>query len=293
MKLWAISDLHVGYAENRDFLAALPPHPDDWLILGGDLGESEDHLRFVFETLLPRFARLLWVPGNHELWSMPNQDMLRGEAKYLQLVALCQKYGVLTPEDPYPIFDDGQARHLLAPLFVLYDYTFAPDHYTADQALAWAQESGLQCADEFVLHPDPYPTRSAWCAARCAYSESRLTEALRTHDGPTVLINHFPLLQRLAVLPAIPRFSIWCGTRRTEDWPRRFRAEVLVYGHLHLPQTRFLDTVRCEEVSLGYPRQWKSSRASALRMRPPPALRQILPPRRPEAAGPGFERYLP
>ena len=98
-----------------------------------------------------------------------------------------------------------------------------------------------------------------------------------THDGPTVLIDHFPLLQKLAVLPAIPRFSIWCGSRRTEDWPRRFRAAVVVYGHLHLPQTRLLDTVRFEEVSLGYPRQWQSTRPSPLRTRPRPGLRQILP----------------
>ena len=271
MKLWAVSDLHVGYAENRRYIEQMASHPEDWLVLGGDMGETEEHLRFVLDTLGPRFSRLIWVPGNHELWSMPSDSALRGEAKYQQLVAVCQKYGVLTPEDPYEIFDDGTERYLVAPLFTLYDYSFCPPGMTVTQALAWAEEAGLQCADEHLLHPDPYPSREAYCAARCAYSEARLTAAMREHSGPSLLIDHFPLMSQLAVLPAIPRFSIWCGTNRTQDWHRRFRAAAVIYGHLHIPQTRLLDGVRFEEVSLGYPRQW--TRWPAARARP----RQILP----------------
>ena len=44
MRLFALADLHVNHAANRETLAAIPPHPDDWLILGGDLGETEAHL---------------------------------------------------------------------------------------------------------------------------------------------------------------------------------------------------------------------------------------------------------
>jgi len=71
-----------------------------------------------------------------------------------------------------------------------------------------------------------------------------------------VLVNHFPLRREHAVLPRIPRFSIWCGTRLTEAWHRRFRIRSVVYGHLHLRSTRELDGVTFEEVSLGYPKQW-------------------------------------
>jgi predicted phosphodiesterase len=271
VKLWAVSDLHVGYPENREIVKELPAHPDDWLVLGGDLGESPDELVFVLETLRPRFRRLIWVPGNHELWAISSESALQGEAKYLELVALCRSYGALTPEDPYPIFDGGPEPHLIAPLFTLYDYSFAPQGMTPEQAKAWAAEHQIVCADEELLLPDPYPTREAWCAARCAWTEQRLDQALATHHGPTVLINHFPLVAELAVLPAIPRFRIWCGTRRTRDWHRRFRASVVVSGHLHIPGTRIHDGVRFEEVSLGYPRQWKRRRRQIER------LRQILP----------------
>ena len=253
-------------------MEAIPPHREDWLILGGDISESAEDLRFVLEQLCPRFARLVWVPGNHELWTISTHAAAkRGDAKYRELVELCASYGVLTPEDPYEVFDDGEHRHLVAPLFVLYDYSFCPDGLTPQQALSWAFEADLVCADEALLHPAPYGSREAWCAARCAYSEARLEEALARHEGPTVLVNHFPLLAELAHLPRIPRFRIWCGTKRTHDWHRRFRATAVVYGHLHIPGTRVIDGVRFEEVSLGYPVQW--FRAPNERGK----LRQILP----------------
>lgn len=268
MKLWAISDLHVGYPDNRAAIAAIAPHPDDWLILGGDLGESAEQVAWTLDTLGPRFAQLIWVPGNHELWTRPLRTGKRGVAKYEELVALCRARGVLTPEDPYPLWRGEGGAHRLAPLFLLYDYSFRPDDVPEDRALEWAMEEHVLCTDEYVLHPDPHESRSAWCHARCELSEARLSEALTLDDAPLVLINHFPLRRDHAVLPRVPRFSIWCGTRRTQDWHRRFRAAVVVYGHLHIPGTRWLDGVRFEEVSFGYPSQ---------RRRPREMLRQILP----------------
>lgn len=271
MKLWAISDLHVGYRENRLAVQEIPAHADDWLILAGDLGETAAHLRFVFETLQHRFRRLIWVPGNHELWTIPGIETLRGVAKYEALVALCREYGVLTPEDPYELFEGGGRPHLIVPLFTLYDYSFCPEGMTPAAARAWALETAVECADEHLLHPDPYTSRELWCAARCAASEARLAQALSTHRGPTVLVNHFPLMVELARVPRTPRFSIWCGTRRTADWHRRFVASVVVSGHLHMRHACVVDGVRFEEVSLGYPRQWfRTPQARA-------TLRQILP----------------
>ena len=271
LKLWAISDLHVGHPENRRLVERLEPHRDDWLIIAGDVGERLSHLRFTLETLAPRFAQLLWVPGNHELWAMPGEPS--GEARYLAMVELCRRYNVLTPEDPFPLFESGGDAHILAPLFTLYDYSFGPYGMGPDEAVAWAKEEGLVCADEVLLRPDPYPTRQDWCAARCAYSEERLKQALQDEgrrNVKTVLINHFPLLREVAVLPMIPRFTIWCGSTRTRDWHRRFRADVVVSGHLHIAGTKFVDGVRFEEVSLGYPQQWQWRRGYGL-------LRQILP----------------
>jgi predicted phosphodiesterase len=253
MRLYAISDLHLGHRENREALASLSPHPEDWLILGGDVGESLEHLEMALAAATSKFARAIWVPGNHELWS-DGAGEPRGVAKYEALIGLCRSYGVLTPEDPYVVWEGEGGKALLAPLFLLYDYTFRPEHVSREGAVAWAAESGVVCADERFLHPDPYPSIDAWCVARCDESEERLDR--ESGSLPVVLINHFPLREDLVRLWRIPRFSLWCGTKRTENWHAKFRAKVVVSGHLHVRATDWIDGVRFEEVSLGYPRHW-------------------------------------
>ncbi|MBP9113944.1 MAG: metallophosphoesterase, partial [Polyangiaceae bacterium] len=44
MKIWAISDLHLAYDANKAAFETLERHPNDWLILGGDLGETIEHM---------------------------------------------------------------------------------------------------------------------------------------------------------------------------------------------------------------------------------------------------------
>jgi 3',5'-cyclic AMP phosphodiesterase CpdA len=259
VNLWAISDLHVGYEENRRAVEALAPLPEDWLILAGDTGETPAHLDFVLKTLVPRYAQVVWTVGNHDLWtpqSLPPER--RGVAHYERLVKLCRSYGVLTPEDPYAVWPGTGPRTALVPTFVLYDYTFRPVDVSEEAAVAWAAESGIRAADEDLLAPFPYPTRQAWCHARLDYTRARLNEI--PPDTRIILINHWPLRYEHARPPRIPRFSIWCGTRATEEWHQAYAVETVVYGHLHMRSTTKRDGVTFEEVSLGYPRQWDNAR---------------------------------
>jgi len=256
MKLFAIGDLHLGHRVNREALVGWRARPDDWLILAGDVGDSLDRIELGLRAATERFARVFWVPGNHELWSA-GPDVPRGVAKYEAVVALCGRLGVVTPEDPYVLWP-AEPRCLIAPLFLLYDYSFGPDGVTASEAVAWAAEQGVRSADERLLAPDPYPSRVAWCHARVGATASRLASAAKEH--PLVLVNHFQLRRDLVRLGPIPRFAIWCGTRLTESWHTRYRARVVVSGHLHIRTTDWIDGVRFEEVSLGYPRHWRQER---------------------------------
>jgi 3',5'-cyclic AMP phosphodiesterase CpdA len=254
--LFAISDLHVAYEENRRIVQGLRPETDaDWLIVAGDVAERVADIEWALRVLRRRFATVVWAPGNHELWT-PSRDpvRLRGERRYAHLVELCRGLGVLTPEDEYPIWRGEGGPVTVAPLFVLYDYTFRPDGAsTKEEALARAYQAGVVCTDEMLLHPDPYPSRDAWCAARIERTERRLA-ACRT---PTVLVNHFPLVREPTRVLRYPEFAQWCGSERTADWHRRFDAVAVVYGHLHIRRTMWQDGVRFEEVSVGYPREWR------------------------------------
>lgn len=252
-RLFALSDLHVNYKKNRDALAGLSAHPEDWLILAGDIGDTLEHLTATFDVLGPRFHQLVWVPGNHELWT--EEGGAEGEARYLELVEHCRSHGVLTPEDPYPRVETEAGPVRVCPLFLLYDYSFRPDEVPLEGAIAWAKESGVLCADERRMGHAPFPDKGAWCRARLEATAARLEAECADED--TVLVNHFPLRRDLCRIPRIPRFTIWCGTRETEDWHTRFRARVVVTGHLHVRATDWRDGVRFEEVAVGYPRHWR------------------------------------
>lgn len=149
-------------------------------------------------------------------------------------------------------------------MFLLYDYSLRPPDVAVEDAVAWAMESGIRCADEDLLHYDPFPSRQAWCAARVEETARRL-DALPP-DTATVLVNHFPLRRAHARLPLAPRFTVWCGTERTDDWHIRYRARAVVYGHLHIARTHVDDGVVFEEVSLGYPHErWRRRVKTLLR----------------------------
>jgi predicted phosphodiesterase len=306
-RLLAVSDLHVGYPENRAYADALSPgDPGDWLIVAGDVGEMFADVGFVLASLANRFAKVIWTPGNHELWTLPSDPVaLRGVARYEALVKVCRRFGVLTPEDEFPVWDGADGPVTIAPLFTLYDYSFHADGTASggttaggrgaghpgaggeaadpvaavlvsidgavgddgrSAALATARSAGIVPVDEGRLHADPYLTLSAWCRDRVAAAERRLAAV----DGPVVLVSHWPLVRDPLAALRHPEFAPWCGTTLTAGWHTRHQVLAAVYGHLHIPRTTHHDGVRFEEVSVGYPREWQR-RGNA-----PPPPRVIL-----------------
>jgi 3',5'-cyclic AMP phosphodiesterase CpdA len=288
-RLLAISDLHVGYQENREYAEALTPgDPEDWLIVAGDVGESFTDTGFVLASLTRRFARVIWTPGNHELWTLPSDKVpLRGVARYDALVAVCRRFGVLTPEDEYPVWDGPGDPVTVAPVFTLYDYSFTapgaardvpagdvpagadeagPDEAARRAAVAGATAAGISASDEGRLRSDPYPSLAAWCRDRVALTERRLAAV----SGPLVLASHWPLVRAPVDAVRYRAYAPWCGTTLTAGWHTRYPVRAAVYGHLHIPGTARYDGVRFEEVSVGYPAQWQRRAAT------PPPPRVIL-----------------
>jgi predicted phosphodiesterase len=291
MRLLAISDLHVGYPENRAYADSLAPaDPDDWLIVAGDVGEVFADVGFVLASLANRFAKVIWAPGNHELWTLPSDPVaVRGVARYEALVKVCRRFGVLTPEDEFPVWVGPGGPVTVAPLFTFYDYSFAAAdgagaNHGADAsrahpataksepadpraaALRAADAAGIVPADEGRLSCDPYPSVADWCRDRVAATEARLA----TVDGPLVLASHWPLIPAPLGKLRHPAYAPWCGTTLTATWHTRYPVLAAVYGHLHIPRTTEYDGVRFEEVSVGNPREWRRRGAA------PPPPRVIL-----------------
>lgn len=271
--LYATSDLHVTHTGNEAHVDVIRPGTaDDWLLVAGDVGERLGTVVDTLARLRERFATVVWVPGNHELWTTAKDpDQVSGRARYDELVRRCREVGVLTPEDEFPVWPYGERPLTIASLFVLYDYSWrtpSAQGRPLDEALRQARDAGVVCTDEYLLGHEPYAGRVEWCDDRLTLSEKRLTEIPADHE--TVLLSHWPLHRHPTAPLYYPEFAMWCGTSRTEDWHVRFRARLAVYGHLHIPRTTYADGVRFEEVSLGYPREWRR------RARGPVAFRQLL-----------------
>lgn len=244
--LWAVSDLHAVVRANASHIDSIrPSHPGDWLIVAGDVAEKPDKIIQVLGQLVARFATVIWVPGNHELFCSAN-DTYQGKEKYAYLVQRCREIGVLTPEDPFPSF----AGVTIVPLFTLYDYSFRPPGWTVDQALAAAHERQAVLTDQLMIAP--FVNILEWCWDRLTYSIKRLSKV----DGPMVLVNHWPLVVEPVQHLRIPEIGLWCGTTHTRAWAQRYDVRAVVYGHLHMPGTFVVDGVPHHEVSLGYPREW-------------------------------------
>lgn len=242
-------------------------------------------MQIAFRKATRRFKHVFWVPGNHELYTSlgptvsDEEKTLRGEAKYRACIKIARHYDVLTPEDDYMTWkyqqaDGAMAEAIVCPIFTLYDYSFRPADIPRDKALEWALEEGIQATDEKLLHPDPYTSRDAWCTQLVSEAEVKLGKAAAT-GLPLVIVNHWPLRQDLVYIPRVPRFSIWCGTKETNDWHKKFNAKVVVSGHLHVRRTDWIDGVRFEEVSLGYPRQWEDAKNAGNDVNT--LMREILP----------------
>lgn len=248
--LWAVSDLHVAAQGNRDLVSRLvtPQRPGDWLIVAGDVAERTSTILDTLRELSERFAQVIWVPGNHELFSRPS-DEVHAEDKYRELVRGCQSMGVLTPEDPYPSF----AGRTIVPMFTLYDHSWRDPLITVEKALRNAEGNGVVFTDQVAIAP--YVDVPLWCQRRLGYTVRRLSKV----SGPTVLINHWPLVREVTARIRLPEIALWSGSRHTQDWPVRFGAETVIYGHLHIPVATEVDGVRHVEVSLGYPRERERS----------------------------------
>ena len=70
MKLWAVSDLHLGQKQNREALDGLPSFDRDRVIVAGDVGETEELCARVW---------LLW--SGADLRSAPSRSRSRSRSR--------------------------------------------------------------------------------------------------------------------------------------------------------------------------------------------------------------------
>ncbi|KPF43741.1 metallophosphoesterase [Rhizobium sp. AAP43] len=246
MRLFLGSDFHVDYRENLDWLRGLSrsDFTDDVLVIAGDLSDEIDLVKACFDALSTRYRRLLFLPGNHDLWTSRSG---RGSSfeKFEQLQTLCHDYGIETGSMAI-------GSSLIVPILGWYDYSFG----------------------------EPGPTiRRGWMDFyKCNWEGLQPAQVAERFDALNMLpdtvgfdrvysVSHF--VPRLDLMPArYPEkhkalFPV-LGTDRIEARIRALGSSMHFYGHSHLNRNKVLDGVTYINNAFGYPSETEISAKTIL-----------------------------
>jgi len=265
MRIFALSDLHADFAENRRWLQQLSADDfqHDCLIVAGDVSHRLDLMASTFQLLSDRFARICFVAGNHDLWLRDN-NCTDSREKFDRLLHLCAELHICT--DPIKIGSDDACPVWVVPLDAWYDRPedSADSLYVAKNGEApglrwWADNRAIRWPATAEFNRP-----AAWMLARNAHALNR------RYDAPVVSFSHvlpraeamFPTPAELAawgpdVQDPTPRFNFSrvAGTSALDRQIRGLGAQLHIYGHQHRNRTLTVAGVTYLSHCLGYPRE--------------------------------------
>ncbi len=119
MRVFALSDIHIDYEVNARWIKNLSTaeYQDDVLILAGDVTDTLRLLEWCLGTLRKRFKKVMFVPGNHELWVIREGREKNSLQKFDDVCAVVESSGA----SMQPFRDRGVS---IIPLLTWYDYSF-------------------------------------------------------------------------------------------------------------------------------------------------------------------------
>ena len=270
MRVFALSDIHVDYLENMNWIKALSADrfSDDVLVLSGDVTHVMSRLEAALTILKQRFARLFYVPGNHELWV---NDGAYGDSiqKFDAILELCRRLGVETEPARLP----GSNPVWLVPLFSWYtmpqqgsDSLFLPKEGEDPSLDMWSDLYFIKWPALEVAHP------AAWFAAL----NKPILE--RAYDAPVISFSHF-LPRSDLMFGKSPgggikdrnrsfNFSRVAGSTLIEDSLRRLGSVMHLFGHQHRNRYRIEDGVLYVSHCLGYHKEREMNMIRYIEMGP-------------------------
>jgi predicted phosphodiesterase len=237
MRIFALSDIHIDYDVNAQWIAKLSivEYQDDVLILAGDVTDVLRLLGWCLSTLAKRFKNVLFVPGNHDLWVIRDPSEKDSLQKFHEVCAVVESSG-----GSMRVF---RRRGLsIIPLLAWYDYSFG------------------QPSEEL---------RSIWMDYRACRWPSGFTEkdvaahfaAFNTKEIPllgdkVITFSHF--VPRIDLMPGfIPSAKKVLypvlGSVQLERQLRRLNPNIHVYGHSHVNRHVEIDGVSYINNAFGSP----------------------------------------
>lgn len=247
--LYAVSDLHMDEAANREWLLQLPERRSDALIVAGDISDDLRRVEQCFAVLKSKYEEVFFCPGNHDLWVRDGTSLDKLKA----LQELAARCGVRTGPERF-------GGVLVVPMLSWH-------HASFDTEPAISKWRGIPSARKVMTDyrrcawPDDLSDRDDSIAA---YFDS-LNENIERPDGPVVSFSHF--LPRIELLPEkrylyLPTLASAVGSTFLGRRVQALRPDVHCFGHTHFGWDATLDGVRYVQAALGYTQEWQCRPAS-------------------------------
>jgi len=237
MRVFALSDIHVDYEVNAKWVAGLSStdYQDDVLILAGDITDTLRLLEWCLSTLAKRFKKVLFVPGNHDLWVIRDDRQKNSLQKFDDVCAAVKSSGA-----SMEAFRERGVS--IIPLLGWYDYSFGQP--SDELKSVWMDYRTCRW-------PAGYTDKDV-AAYFAALNEKQVSPA-----GDTIITySHF--LPRIDLMPGfIPCAKMILypilGSSLLERQLRKLRAHMHVYGHSHVNRRVRIDGVSYINNAFGYP----------------------------------------
>lgn len=249
MRVFALSDIHLDYEENRLWLSNLSDadYRSDILILAGDISDETRLIEWCFSSLQRKFLNVFFVPGNHDLWVSRNQSMTSIE-KFQVIGQLARDHRICMEAYHYGPLS-------IVPLLGWYDYSFGPP-----------SEQLLQSWVDF--HACRWPNDMAAADITRHFLDCN-QPVLSVRNDVVISFSHF--VPRIDLMPDyIPAHFRYIypalGSAALDEQCRRLKARrrLHVYGHSHLNRGVVVDGIEYINNAFGYPSEQHISRKQLL-----------------------------
>ena len=240
MRIFALSDVHIDYQVNREFIEQLSDvdYQEDILILAGDLSDRMNLLEACFKSLASKFYKVMFVPGNHDLWVKREQteDSLRKFALVKQAAldaGLC-------------LDSHSEQNVTIVPFLSWYDYSFAtpcdklnmlwmdfrncvwPEGMTVGDVTDYFHQLNQKQLDDFI-------------------PQNNHTVISFSHFLPRIdLMPHFVPEKVRYLYPAL-------GSADLDEQIRSIKPNMHIYGHSHLNRQVVIEGIRYINNAFAYP----------------------------------------
>ena len=181
MRIFTISDIHVDFQENQDWINALSEseYKKDILILAGDICHNLDRLQEILLQIHSKFYKLFFVPGNHDLW-IRSEPFYNSLEKFEAIIHFCK-------ENDITVEPERINNSWIVPLFSWYTQ---PDE--GRDSLYWPKpgedESNRMWSDNFFIK---WPN-SKFPKSASQYFYELNSALLSEHSAGTIIsMSHF------------------------------------------------------------------------------------------------------